>query len=283
MDPNIILNSNDNDSSEYSAVNNSQLTLVSSATITNSINRKKHGKCTKCGKRRRCMVENPNICQFCYLGVSSGIKHVDDFIKGTLVNRIKLQWIPFRDLKITKKIGQGGFSKVFKATWKSRKIVYKEKGVEKVTEIIVALKILNDSSEADLEFLRERPTIENLFDQLYVKYTPNYSDVKKENELMVEKAEEKRKQMIELGIPFVKDSGKEHSNANYTSSLLTPLITTIKSRMSSFDSSGGDITFDFEGVRVKSEIISKKHDRDEWQQSLQIKEENNSKKICTRE
>ncbi|CAG8507853.1 9669_t:CDS:2 [Acaulospora morrowiae] len=100
---------------------------------------------------------------------------------------------------------------------------------------------------------------------------------------MIEKAEEKRKQMIELGIPFVKDSGKEHPNANYTSSILTPLITTIKSRMSLFDSSGGDIPFDFEGVRVKSEIISKKHDRDEWQQSLQIKEENNSKKICTRE
>ncbi|CAG8453495.1 2696_t:CDS:2 [Acaulospora morrowiae] len=256
--------------------------LVSSATATNSINRriigKKCGKCTKCGRKRKCMVENPDICQFCYndrfLKVNSGIKDVDDFIRGTLVNVMKLQWIPYNDFKIKKKIGQGGFSKIFKAIWNKMRIIYnEEKGdVEKVTPKIVALKILDDSSEADLKFLRERQTINNNIFNYYGRNTP-----------MFEKAEKKRKQMIDLGIPFVKDSGKEHPNVNYTSSLLTPLITTIRSRISSFDSSSGDITFDVEGVRVKSEIISKKHDRDEWQQSLQIKEENSSKKICTRE
>ncbi|CAG8507833.1 9668_t:CDS:1, partial [Acaulospora morrowiae] len=165
MDPNLILNSNNNDSSEYSAFNNNQLTLVSSAKVTNSINRrrngKKYGKCTKCGKRRMCMVENPNICQFCYndrfLKVSSGIKDVDDFIRRTLANGMKLRWIPYGDFKIIKKIGQGGFSKIFKATWNKKRVIYdEEKGdVEKVTKKNVALKILNDSSEADLEFLRE--------------------------------------------------------------------------------------------------------------------------------
>ncbi|CAG8583739.1 10800_t:CDS:1, partial [Acaulospora morrowiae] len=164
MDPNQILDSNDNDSSEYSVFNNSQLTLVSSAKVTNSINRtigKKPRKCTKCGKKRMCMVENPDICKFCYndqfLKVSSGIKDVDDFIRGTLFNSMKLRWIPFEDFNISKKIGQGGFSKIFKATWNKRRIIYdEEKGdVEKVTKISVALKFLDDSSEADLEFLRE--------------------------------------------------------------------------------------------------------------------------------
>ncbi|CAG8736873.1 16527_t:CDS:2, partial [Acaulospora morrowiae] len=90
----------------------------------------------------------------------------------------------------------------------------------------------------------QRPTIKHLLG-LNNKYRDIYGHFKNEHKPMFEKAEEKRNQMIELGIPFVKDSGKEHSNANYTS----------------------DITFDFEDVRVKSEIISKKDDRDKWQQS----------------
>ncbi|CAG8586459.1 15001_t:CDS:2 [Acaulospora colombiana] len=46
---------------------------------------------------------------------------------------------------------------------------------------------------------------------------------------MINEAEEKRIKMVESGIPFLKDLEDEHPSANYTSILLTPTISTIKS------------------------------------------------------
>ncbi|CAG8607409.1 2256_t:CDS:2, partial [Acaulospora colombiana] len=97
---------------------------------------------------------------------------------------------------------------------------------------------------------------------------------------MIDKVEEKLKQMIELGIPFVKDPGKEHPNANYTSSLLTPTISIIVSLTSSYNISqltghNLDVTMannELSSRMDESNKRSKKQDRDELSQLLKAEE-----------
>src|SRR5581483_7851422 len=54
-------------------------------------------------------------------GWTSGNPSIDKFIKDTIYNTgvdgIFLRWVPFEKFKNMKKIGEGGFSKVYAATW----------------------------------------------------------------------------------------------------------------------------------------------------------------------
>ncbi|RHZ72866.1 hypothetical protein Glove_236g1 [Diversispora epigaea] len=77
---------------------------------------------------------------------------------GHQIMKIKdphLIWVPFEEFKDVKKIGQGGFSQIFKATWNDG-IDYRGnvKWWSKSEQEIV-LKVLNNSQNVDTEFLNE--------------------------------------------------------------------------------------------------------------------------------
>ena len=81
--------------------------------------------CKKCHKKRRFLKENHSICIICYqanlLYQPSGNKIIDEFINYTQINFIqessRMKFIPFDQFKDIEKIGKGGFSKIYKATW----------------------------------------------------------------------------------------------------------------------------------------------------------------------
>ncbi|CAG8620337.1 13290_t:CDS:2, partial [Acaulospora morrowiae] len=119
----------------------------------------------KCPECRHYFISKTSLqpCKYCFSNkfqqVDSGNKEVDKYIKKTHTNirEKQLAWISFDDLKIIEQIGQGGFGKIFKASRNRRETVYsKHKGKkEKVHKQTVALKIFNDSSMVDIDFLNE--------------------------------------------------------------------------------------------------------------------------------
>ncbi|RIA98797.1 kinase-like domain-containing protein, partial [Glomus cerebriforme] len=86
---------------------------------------KRYKKCNECNKRRSFLDENHKICHTCYktkiLLKPSGNKVIDDFIRHTQINytkdKGKLEFIPYDQLKDIEFIAEGGFSKIYKATW----------------------------------------------------------------------------------------------------------------------------------------------------------------------
>ncbi|RHZ61662.1 hypothetical protein Glove_346g160 [Diversispora epigaea] len=91
---------------------------------------------------------------------NSGNINIDKFIKGTksIKNKIGqfLEWFPFEGFKDVKKIGQGGFSQIFKANWKINEgISGKDKVNRQKLEQEIVLKVLNNSQNVDTEFLKE--------------------------------------------------------------------------------------------------------------------------------
>ncbi|RGB27289.1 kinase-like domain-containing protein [Rhizophagus diaphanus] len=81
--------------------------------------------CSECNLKRKRLDENHQICQVCYKAKSvyipSGNKVIDDFIKHTLISGYKLAgrmvFVPYDQFKTVKFIAEGGFSKIYKATW----------------------------------------------------------------------------------------------------------------------------------------------------------------------
>ena len=75
----------------------------------------------KCNESNQISNEIHYGCKLKSLFSSSGNKVIDDFIKYTLVNCDKrvgsMDFIPFDRFKDVELIGEGGFSKVYKAIW----------------------------------------------------------------------------------------------------------------------------------------------------------------------
>ncbi|UZO25551.1 uncharacterized protein OCT59_017816 [Rhizophagus irregularis] len=98
-------------------------------------------------------------------GWSSGNNEIDKLIKDTIYdarykNRKFLEWVPFDKFKNINQIGEGGFSKVYSATWiDGPKIIYKHFNKRwekrKSEPIKVALKRLNGSENMSAEYLNE--------------------------------------------------------------------------------------------------------------------------------
>src|SRR6266498_3181185 len=94
-------------------------------TIAKSKYKKK--KCNECNKRRKPLNESHQICHVCYKVKMvynpklSGNKIIDDFIKYTQVNLAKeegkMEFIPHEQFKNIEFIAEGGFSRIYKATW----------------------------------------------------------------------------------------------------------------------------------------------------------------------
>src|ERR1051325_3069581 len=91
-------------------------------------------------------------------GWTSGNSDIDKIIKDSMYNAIAitgeefLEWVPFDRFTDIKQIGEGGFAKVYSATWID--------GLDSKS-VKVALKKLNGSQEMSVEYLNE--VYDNIF------------------------------------------------------------------------------------------------------------------------
>ncbi|RGB40126.1 kinase-like domain-containing protein [Rhizophagus diaphanus] len=123
-------------------------------------------KCSECNKIRNISDENQQICQICYNAkkriILSGNKVIDDFIRYTQTNNDKdngkMIFVPYEKFNNIELIGEGGFSKIYKATWIDCKID-SNLGTLDFSLLneskIVALKKLNDSKNVTSKELNE--------------------------------------------------------------------------------------------------------------------------------
>src|SRR6266542_4475279 len=95
--------------------------------IISKLKRKIYKKCNECNRRRKTLDESHQICSVCYKlktilkPKQSGNKIIDDFIKYTQTNYVKkngkMEFVSYEQFKNVEFIAEGGFSKIFKATW----------------------------------------------------------------------------------------------------------------------------------------------------------------------
>ena len=99
-------------------------------------------------------------------GWTSGNSEIDDFIKDTIYNPgerdsypLFLEWVEFDRFENVKQIGEGGFAKVYSATWIDGRAKYTKRSGnwEKLdpTPKEVALKRLNGSQNISSKYLNE--------------------------------------------------------------------------------------------------------------------------------
>jgi hypothetical protein len=105
----------------------------------------------------RCIIE----------GWTSGNDDFDNFIKDTIYNPVNdgiypkfLEWVPFDRFEDIKQIGEGGFAKVYSATWIDGKAKYFKQNdgnwiKREPKSIKVALKRLNGSYNMSADYLSE--------------------------------------------------------------------------------------------------------------------------------
>jgi hypothetical protein len=122
-------------------------------------------KCNECKRRRKILNKTGLICDPCYKAKSiilSGNKVIDDFIRYTLTNSEKrdgrMEFVPYDKFKNVEFIAEGGFSKIYKATWIDGPITDwndDEQKFNRKGEMTVALKELNNSENIDSKELNE--------------------------------------------------------------------------------------------------------------------------------
>ena len=117
-------------------------------------------KCNEC-KKRKSFRAGHNICRVCYrsnqIFKPTGNKIIDDFIKYTQCNIIdnngKMESVPYSQFKDIEFIAEGGFSKVYRATWIDGPNFNKKKWI--VANKQVVLKKLNNSKNITFKELNE--------------------------------------------------------------------------------------------------------------------------------
>ena len=125
-----------------------------------------HKNCSYCNKpfieKLWCKECDPyNIIE----GWTSENPDIDKFIKDTMYNakyhnyKYFLEWVPFDRFTGIEQIGEGGFSKVYSATWMDGKANYKyDYGSWKKLDpksMKITLKRLNGSQNMSIEYLNE--------------------------------------------------------------------------------------------------------------------------------
>jgi hypothetical protein len=119
-------------------------------------------KCYKCNKKRRLFINE--ICHICHKQktvIPSGNKVIDDFIRNTHSNtkkRGKMEFVPYDRFKDIEFIAEGGFSKVYKATWADGPISKWNEADQKYNRSgkqIVVLKELDNSKNINSKELNE--------------------------------------------------------------------------------------------------------------------------------
>src|ERR1044072_7812208 len=128
--------------------------------------KKTYEKCNSCNKRRKPLDKSHHICRICYksnvLYKPSGNKIVYDFIKYTQINSHleigTMEFVTFDQFKNVEFIAEGGFSKVYKATWTDGCIILWDEEklyFERWGPMKVALKKLNHSENVSSKELNE--------------------------------------------------------------------------------------------------------------------------------
>src|SRR5436190_7493102 len=150
-------------------ISNDTSLIQQEQTITKSKYKKK--KCNECNKRRKTLDETHQICHVCYKYKKSkrykqsGNKVIDDFIRYTQTNYAKktindiggMEFVPYGQFKDVEFIAEGGFSKIYKATWIDGPINYD--GYVSRPNYTVVLKKLNNSKNIISKELNEVHTI----------------------------------------------------------------------------------------------------------------------------
>ena len=132
----------------------------------------KKEKCKECNKRRKFLDESNHICHVCHKMKTilkpkqSGNKVIDDFIRYTQINLVKnkgkMEFVPYDQFKNVEFIAEGGFSKIYKATWTDGPIYswdsfakYGSENLSRWSNYTVALKRLNNSKNITSKELNE--------------------------------------------------------------------------------------------------------------------------------
>ena len=137
--------------------------LIQPTIVKSTRKRKTYKKCNECNRRRKTLDESHQICHVCYntkkIYKQSGNKIIDDFIKHVQINYVKqdgkMVFVPYDKFENVELIGEGGFSKIYKATWIDCQ--FTDRGTRSIQKNFktVALKKLNNSKNITSKELNE--------------------------------------------------------------------------------------------------------------------------------
>jgi hypothetical protein len=139
--------------------NYTSLSQPTKTTLKPKIKKKIFEKCIECNKRLRYL---DGFCRNCYkmktIFKPSGNKIIDDFIRHTQINFIKvegkMEFVPYNQFKNIEFIAEGGFSKIYKATWIDGPINWYD-DITRSPNRTVVLKKLNNSKNVTSKELNE--------------------------------------------------------------------------------------------------------------------------------
>ncbi|POG65887.1 kinase-like domain-containing protein [Rhizophagus irregularis DAOM 181602=DAOM 197198] len=130
-------------------------------------NEQKHGRCIFCKQIKTgkdwCQPCNSKIFQENFDNWTSGNDEIDNFIQNTQLSAKNhhqiLEWIPYNRFGKPNYIAEGGFGKVYRASWKDGHITHWDTSCRKWGRVnsgsLVALKSLNNSQNVTLKFINE--------------------------------------------------------------------------------------------------------------------------------
>jgi hypothetical protein len=139
--------------------------------ILNNTSSIQYKKCNNCNRKRKTSEENHQICHVCHKiktvlkPKQSGNKVIGDFIRYTQVNHDepggKLEFVPYEQFKDIEFIAEGGFSKIYKATWIDgpinnwHKVVHSGWNITRDKNCTIVLKKLYNSKNTTSKELNE--------------------------------------------------------------------------------------------------------------------------------
>ena len=149
---------------DFLLISNGTSLIQPTQTIDKSKYKKK--KCNECKKRRPLVDKSNQTCQNCYRAKEickpSGNKIIDDFIRYTQINLVKyegkMEFVPYEQFKNVEFIAEGGFSKIYKATWIDGPVRWSYVRYEDLSRdpnFTVVLKKLNNSKNITTKELNE--------------------------------------------------------------------------------------------------------------------------------
>ncbi|CAB4426087.1 unnamed protein product [Rhizophagus irregularis] len=144
----------------------------------------KKRKCDECNRRRKPAEKSPNICHVCYVikrfnVKQSGNEVIDDFIRNTQIRLVKnagkMEFVPYDQFKNIEFIAEGGFSKVYRATWINGPVIdWNDKCSIRISNYTVVLKKLNNSNNITSKELNEL----KVYYDYSSKFKKNYNTTK---------------------------------------------------------------------------------------------------------
>ena len=123
----------------------------------------KFKECKRCNQKSDYLINEFQTCNPCYKQqmktfLSSGNNVIDNFIRYTLMKheRVgKMEFVPYSKFNDVEFVAEGGFSKVYKATWIDGPIKHWDNYYTRSGKMTVALKELNNSKNITFKDLNE--------------------------------------------------------------------------------------------------------------------------------